>query len=113
MSPRLHTVFLALGAFVAVATPLAVRAQSGDALAHAERVCLDKGIGPNSVTFDACVRRAATAYDRAEPALATVEANRVAEAEQACLSYDLDPQTMGYHQCIAHETDRPTWALRY
>ena len=30
---RLNTIFLALGGFIAVATPLAVRAQSGDALA--------------------------------------------------------------------------------
>jgi len=110
---RLYTIFLAVGAFLAGAVPLAVRAQSGDALAHAERVCLDQGIGPYSVTFDTCTERAASAYDEGEPGLAPLEARRVAEARQACMSYDLDPQTLGYHQCIAHESDRPTQALRY
>jgi hypothetical protein len=110
---RLYTIFLALGAFVAVATPFAARAQSGDALAHAERTCLDYGIGPYSVTFDTCVARAASAYDEGTPGLATAEARRIADARQVCLSYDLDPQTLGYHQCIAREADRPTYALRY
>jgi hypothetical protein len=110
---RLYTVFLAVGAFLAGAAPFAVRAQSGDALAHAERTCLDTGIGPHSVTFDTCVARAAIAFDQGAPALAADEARRIAEARDACLSYDLDPQTLGYHQCIAREVDRPSYALRY
>jgi len=110
---RLYTIFLAVGAFIAGAAPFAVRAQSGDALAHAERTCLDQGIGPYSVTFDTCTARAAAAYDEGEPGLAAVEARRVAEARQACMSYDLDPQTLGYHQCIANQTARPVYALRY
>jgi hypothetical protein len=111
---RLYTIFLAVGAFIAGAAPLAARAQSGDALAHAERTCLNQGIGPYSVTFDTCVARAASAYDEGEPGLAATEAHRIADARQACMSYDLDPQTLGYHQCIAHESDRPaTYALRY
>jgi hypothetical protein len=110
---RLYTIFLAVGAFLAGAAPFAVRAQSGDALAHAERICLDTGIGPHSVTFETCVARAAVAFDQGEPGLAADEARRVADARDACLSYDLDPQTLGYHQCIAREADRPTYALRY
>jgi len=110
---RLYTIFVAVGALLAGVTPYAVHAQSGDALAHAERTCLDQGLGPHSVTFDACTERAASAYDQGAPALAADEAHRVAEAQQACMSYDLDPQTLGYHQCVAQETDRPTYALRY
>jgi hypothetical protein len=112
---RLYTIFLAVGAFLAGAVPYAVRAQehSGDALAHAEHACLDQGLGPHSVTFDTCTERAASAYDEGAPDLAVDEAHRVAEAQQACMSYDLDPQTLGYRQCVAHETDRPTYALRY
>jgi hypothetical protein len=110
---RLYTIFLAVGAFLAGTAPFAARAQSGDALAHAERTCLDQGVGPYSVTFDTCTARAAAAYDEGEPGLAAVEARRVAEARQACLSYDLDPQTLGYHQCIAQQTGRRTYALRY
>jgi hypothetical protein len=110
---RLYTIFLAVGAFLAGAAPFAVRAQSGDALAHAEHTCLDNGVGPYSVTFDTCTERAATAYDEGQPSLATAEANRVAQATKTCMSYDLDPQTLGYHQCIAQQTDRPIYALRY
>lgn len=112
---RLYTIFLAAGVFLAGAAPFAARAQSGDALAHAERTCLDHGIGPYSVTFDTCTERAASAYDEGEPGLAASEARRIADARNECMSYDLDPQTLGYHQCIAHESGRPvvTRALRY
>jgi hypothetical protein len=103
---RLNTIFLALGGFIAAATPLAVRAQSGDALAKSERTCLDSGIGPGSVAFDTCVSRAASAYDRAEPGLAVAEAQRLAAAREACMSYDIDPMTLGYRQCLAGESRR-------
>jgi len=103
---RLNTIFLALGGFIAVATPLAVRAQSGDALAHAEHTCANSGIGPGSVAFDSCVSRAAWAYDRAEPGLAVAEAQRLADARDACLSYDIDPMTLGYRQCLTSESRR-------
>jgi len=101
---RLNTVFLTLGAFVAGAIPLTARAQSGDALAHAERICLDNGVGPYTVAFDTCVARAAYAYANGEPQAAAAEARRLADARQACMSYDIDPLTLGFHQCIASET---------
>src|SRR6185312_12811125 len=66
---RLYTIFVAVCALLAGVAPYAARAQSGDALAHAERTCLDQGIGPHSVTFDACTERAASAYDRGAPEL--------------------------------------------
>jgi hypothetical protein len=122
---RPYTIFVAVGALVAGVAPYAARAQepehspehppaySGDALAHAEHTCLDQGIGPYSVTFDTCTERAASDYDQGAPGLAVEDAHRVAEAQQACMSYDLDPQTLGYHQCVVRETDRPGYALRY
>jgi hypothetical protein len=113
---RLYTIFVAVGALLAGVAPYAARAQSGDALAHAERTCLDQGVGPYSVTFDTCTARAASDYDQGVPGLAAEDARRVAEAQQACLSYDLDPQTLGYHQCVARQADRvptTTRALRY
>ena len=110
---RLYTIFVAVGALLAGVTPYAARAQSGDALASAEHACLDQGIGPYSVTFDTCTERVASDYDQNALGLAMEDAHRVAEAQQACMSYDLDPQTLGYHQCVAHETDRPSYALRY
>jgi len=109
--PRLYTVFLALGAFMAGAVPFAVRAQSGDALAHAEQTCLDHGIGPYNVTFDTCVARAAKAYDMAEPGRASVEARRVGAARETCLSYDIDPNTLGFHQCVANESRSRSYAV--
>ncbi|HYD06968.1 MAG TPA: hypothetical protein VEC60_14635, partial [Reyranella sp.] len=92
--------------FVAGALPLVVRAQSGDALAHAEQTCLDHGVGPSTVNFDLCVGRAARAFDRAEPAAAAAEAQRIADATGTCMSYDMDPMTLGYRQCMATESRR-------
>ena len=109
--PRLYTVFLALGAFVAGAVPFVVRAQSGDALAHAEQICLDHGIGPYNVTFDTCVARAAQAHDLAEPGRASAEARRVDNARQTCMSYDIDPNTLGFHQCVANESRPRSYAV--
>ena len=109
--PRIYMVFLALGAFVAGAVPFAARAQSGDALAHAELVCKDYGVVPYSVTFDTCVARAAEAYDRAEPGSAAAEARRIADARQTCMSDDIDPMTLGFHQCVARESSRRNYAV--
>jgi hypothetical protein len=108
----MNMVFFALGAFIAGAAPLAVRAQTGDALANAEQTCLDNGVGPYTVAFDTCVARAAHAYINGEPQAAAAEARRLADARQACMSYDLDPMTLGYHQCIASETRKNVAAAR-
>jgi hypothetical protein len=111
--PRLNIVVIAAGAFVAAAvlspTP---RAQSGDAIAHAENVCVDAGIGPHTVPFEACVRRAAQAYDRGEPYRAAAEARSVGDASQACLANDVEPMTAEYRQCMASESSTIT-ATRY
>ena len=104
---RLNMIVIALGGFAVVsALPLAVRAQSGDALAKAENTCLDNDVGPNSVAFDICVGRAARAYDRGEPGMAAAEARKVNEARNTCLSYDIEPMTLGYRQCMANETSK-------
>jgi hypothetical protein len=102
----MNMVFLALGALIAGAAPLAARAQSGDALANAEQTCLDNGVGPYTVAFDTCVARAAHAFYNGEPEAAAAEARRLADARQACMSYDIDPLTLGFHQCIASESRR-------
>jgi len=61
---RLNTVFVAVAA-VAVATIAPhVQARSGEALAVAEKACLDQGIKPQSTAFEKCVERVADAYDR-------------------------------------------------
>lgn len=110
---RLNTIVITLGtlALTAVA-PFAVRAQSGDALAHAETLCLDYGIGPHTVAFETCVDRTAQAFDRGEPALAGTEASKINEASKACLANDIEPLTLEYRQCMASEADTIT-ASRY
>lgn len=55
---RRNTILIALGAAAAavlLATP--ADAQSGHALALAEKACLDRGVTPNTVAFDRCVER--------------------------------------------------------
>jgi hypothetical protein len=110
---RLKTVVIALGGLVAAATlPLAGHAQSGDALAHAENLCLEHGIGPHSVPFETCVRRAANDYQRGEPERAAAEAKKVSDASKACLSYDIEPMTVDFRECMTTETSR-TRVSRY
>jgi hypothetical protein len=94
------------GFAAAAALPLAVRAQSGDALAQAENICLENGVAPNAVAFDTCVGRAARAYDRGEPARAALEARRVSDARETCVSLGVEPMTLGYRECMANETNR-------
>jgi len=104
---RLNVIVIAVGGFaVASLVPFAARAQSGDALAHAENICLGHGIGPYSVPFETCVSRAARAYDRGDPDLAAAEARKAGDAGKACLSYDIEPMTLGFRQCMANETSR-------
>jgi hypothetical protein len=106
---RLNIIVIAVGAFAAAAIlPLAARAQSGDALAHAENICLDAGIGPNSVPFEACVSRAARAYDRGEPDVAAAEARKAGDASKACLANDVAPMTVEYRECMANESTTTT-----
>jgi hypothetical protein len=104
---RLNMIVVALGGFtLAAALPIAVRAQSGDALAKAENACLEHNVGPHSLGFDTCVGRTARAYEMGDPAAAEAEARHFTEARDACLSYDIEPMTLGYRQCIANETNR-------
>lgn len=111
MSRRVNIVFLAVGVFIAGAAPFAVRAQSGDAMAKAEKTCLDNGVGPHTVAFDTCVTRAAQALMNGEPQAAAAEAQRLSDAREVCMSYDLDPMTLGYRQCLASEARKHVASL--
>jgi hypothetical protein len=104
---RLTAISAALGSLAIVAMPLASsHAQSPASLVDAGRVCRDYGVTPGSVAYDSCVNRAAWAYDRGEPGMATLEAQRVSDARNICLSYGISPRTMGYNECVATEIDR-------
>jgi hypothetical protein len=97
----------ALGGVALALAPVAyAHAQSGDALANAERTCMDNGVGPNSAGFNTCVNRAALAYDRGEPEVGDHQAALVRDALDLCRSYGLAATTLGFKQCVANETDR-------
>lgn len=95
---------------VAMALPAAVppraHAQSGQALVLAERTCLQSGVLPSTAAFEGCVARAALAFDRGEPDIASRQARATYEAREACLSHELSPESLGYRQCIAAEVER-------
>lgn len=109
----LKFIVIAVGALAAAAVlPLTAHAQTGDALAQAENICLESGIGPNTMPFEACVRRAAQAYDRGDPTLAAAEARKAGDASRACLANDVEPMTLAYRQCMAGQSSTIT-ASRY
>lgn len=103
---RQFLIAIALGGSLVAAAPFAVHAQSGDALAHAERACLDSRVQPRTTSFDVCVSRAAMAFERGQPTVAYDEARRVARTRDVCLSYGINPRSLGYQQCVNNELDR-------
>ena len=69
-----------------------------------------------NAAYDTCINRAASAYDRDQPGLATAEAARVSDVRNLCLSYGIAPQTLGYRECVSAELDRraiPSSEVRY
>jgi len=103
-----HTAIFAVlgGAALALAPVAFANAQSGDALANAERTCMDYGVSPNSAGFNTCVDRAALAYDRGEPEMADHQAATVRDAHDVCRSYGLGVRTLGFKQCVTNELNR-------
>lgn len=99
----------ALGGLVLVpeACPVA-KAQSGHALVLAEQLCLNQGVTPSTAAYNACVARAARAYDNGQPQVADRQARAARDARELCLSDGLSPETLGYRHCVATQLDRPT-----
>ncbi len=98
---------LAMGGLVLAGTPFAAaNAQSGDALAHAERACSEAGVRPYSGAYNSCVDRAADDFYRGAPELAYDAAHAIGSANNVCASYGLDPHSLGYSQCIDNEARR-------
>ena len=86
---RHRLIVLALSGGLLTATiPSLAHAQIADALVYAEQTCLSHGIAPYSAAFNACVERAALAYDRSRPVIG----ERAARSD--CL------------HCAASESDR-------
>ncbi len=104
---RQKLILVGLGSLALAVAPMAyANAQSGDALAQAEHLCLDYGVGPNAAGFNTCVSRAALAYDRGEPEIADSQAAMVRNAHDICRSYGIPYHSMGYKQCVANEIER-------
>ncbi len=104
---RQTVIFAALSGLALAVTPVGhASAQSGDAVANAERTCIDYGVGPNAAGFETCVDRAAMAYDQGDPELASGQAAIVRDAHDVCRWYGLPTASMGFRQCVANETRR-------
>lgn len=111
---RQNVLYAALGGLALAAAPLTVAsARSGDALAHAERACIDYGITPNSAGFDLCVDHVSYYFDRGAPTAAYREAAAVRDANNVCLSYRLPPQSLGFRGCVDNEIDRSAPVAAY
>jgi hypothetical protein len=114
---RLNAIFIALGSVAIAGIPLASsHAQSPASTVDAQRICRDYGVRPGASSYDSCVTRAAWAYDRGEPSVASLEAQRVSDAGNLCQSYGIAPYTMGYRECVAAEIDRRSigsYEIRY
>jgi uncharacterized membrane protein YcjF (UPF0283 family) len=96
----------ALGGVIAIGAPLAAHAQSGDALANAESACFDQGIRPHTSSYDICVDRVATMFDRGAIDLGYIQARSVRSARDVCASYGISPGTLNYRECLNTEIDR-------
>ncbi len=114
---RAMLITIAAGGLLVAAVPYsAAQAQSGDALANAERTCLDYGVRPHTDSYDVCVSRVAETFDDGAPDLAYRQARAVRMARDTCLSMGALPETMGYRQCLNVEIDRQagrTYAIQY
>ena len=96
-----------LGALALTAAVLPrAHAQTGQALILAEQVCLGNGVTPGTAAFEGCVARAALAFDRGQPDVASRQARATRDAREVCLSYELSPESLGYRQCVAAEVER-------
>ena len=104
------------GGLLAGGLPYLAHAQSGDALANAERACRDSGVRPHTDSYEVCVGRTANTFDEGAPDLAYRQARAVMAARDVCLSMGAQPQTLGYRQCLNVEIDRQagrSYAIRY
>jgi hypothetical protein len=103
---------IAVGGLVFTGAPcVAANAQSGDALARAERTCLDNGVRPSSNAYNSCVNRVADAFWQGAPDVAYDTARAMGVASRRCLAYGIDPQSLGYSQCVDNESLRRGAAL--
>jgi hypothetical protein len=107
MITRATMIAVAIGGVVLAATPFAAaNAQSGDALARAERACSNSGVRPYSNAYNACVDQAAGNFYRGAPDIAYDTAREIGSANRVCMSYGLDPHSLGYSQCVDNEVGR-------
>ena len=107
---RQNMIVIALGtlAVAGAALPFTpANAQTGDALAQAERTCIDNGLRPGAA-FDTCVSRTAIDYDRGLPEIAARDAAMVRDANDVCQSYGIAPMSLGYRQCVGNELEKST-----
>ena len=102
---RLHAAIalgsvLIVGAFVAFLPPVPPVSAQG----HAQRICREEGISPNSEVHEICLSQTIGALERGELRLARSFARVAVDAQEACLRSGLQPQTESFRTCIDRES---------
>src|ERR671911_2046526 len=93
---------LIIGAFVAFLPPIPPVSAQG----HAQRICREEGISPDSEVHDICLAQTIGALERGELRLTRAFARVAVNAQEACLRSGLQPQTENFRAC----TDRESYA---
>ena len=93
---------LIVGAFVAFLSPIPPVSAQG----HAQRICREEGISPDSEVHDICLAQTIGALERGELRLTRAFARVAVNAQEACLRSGLQPQTENFRAC----TDRESYA---
>jgi hypothetical protein len=104
-SSRLHASIalggvLIVGAFVAFLAPVPPVSAQG----HAQRICREEGISPNSEVREICLSQTIGALQRGELRLARRYARVAVDAQEACLRFGLQPQTESFRACADRES---------
>ena len=102
---RLHAAIalggvLIVGAFVVFLPPIPPVSAQG----HAQRICREEGISPNSEVHEICLSQTIGALERGELRLARGFARVAVDAHEACLRSGLQPQTESFRACTVRES---------
>jgi hypothetical protein len=91
---------LIVGAFVAFQPPVPPVSAQG----HAQRICREEGISPNSEAHEICLSQAIRGLEQGELHLARRYASVAVDAQEACLRSGLQPQTESFRACANRES---------
>lgn len=103
--PKFHaSLALGAGGLAAILVAFLPPVPPASAQSHAERICREQGVKPDSEAYEYCLSQATRSIEWGEPQMAVTFAQVAAEARKACLSYGLQPRSAGLRACIDKET---------